>query len=187
MKAIQDTLSASEDRQRHRDDAGDPRRQERRGSVVARNAPRRSSRRAIEAMKQNRQSRRERKKLYGAMVHAMLSNGGELPTLFFLSGGPRSVQQLVCAQPIIGCRDGDQSDRRDRSEIRRLCRAGGEPGRARRARCRAIKRWSMISRACFDSDPAQHEARRDFRRAVRHLHATRSKCRQRANILGTIR
>jgi len=28
------------------------------------------------------------KELYGAMVHAMLSNGGELPTLFFLSAGP---------------------------------------------------------------------------------------------------
>jgi len=28
------------------------------------------------------------KELYGAMIHAMLSNGGELPTLFFLSAGP---------------------------------------------------------------------------------------------------
>jgi Xaa-Pro aminopeptidase len=28
------------------------------------------------------------KELYGAMIHAMLANGGELPTLFFLSAGP---------------------------------------------------------------------------------------------------
>lgn len=28
------------------------------------------------------------KEVYGAMVHAMLTNGGELPTLFFLSAGP---------------------------------------------------------------------------------------------------
>ena len=35
VKAIQETLSASEDRQRHGDDAGDSRHQERRGSVDA--------------------------------------------------------------------------------------------------------------------------------------------------------
>ncbi len=42
----------------------------------------------IEAMVENANPGVSEKELYGAMVHAMLANGGELPTLFFLSGGP---------------------------------------------------------------------------------------------------
>jgi Xaa-Pro aminopeptidase len=43
----------------------------------------------IEAMVENANPGVSEKELYGAMVHAMLANGGELPTLFFLSAGPR--------------------------------------------------------------------------------------------------
>ena len=42
----------------------------------------------IEAMVQNANPGVSEKELYGAMVHTMLTNGGELPTLFFLSAGP---------------------------------------------------------------------------------------------------
>ena len=42
----------------------------------------------IEAMVQHANPGVSEKELYGAMVHAMLANGGELPTLFFLSAGP---------------------------------------------------------------------------------------------------
>ena len=42
----------------------------------------------IEAMVANANPGVSEKELYGAMVHAMLANGGELPTLFFLSAGP---------------------------------------------------------------------------------------------------
>src|SRR4030095_9109119 len=42
----------------------------------------------IEAMVENADPGVSEKELYGAMVHAMLANGGELPTLFFLSAGP---------------------------------------------------------------------------------------------------
>ncbi len=42
----------------------------------------------IEAMVDSAQPGVSEKELYGAMVHAMLANGGELPTLFFLSAGP---------------------------------------------------------------------------------------------------
>ena len=42
----------------------------------------------IEAMVENANPGVSEKELYGAMVHAMLANGGELPTLFFLSAGP---------------------------------------------------------------------------------------------------
>jgi Xaa-Pro dipeptidase len=42
----------------------------------------------IEAMVQTAAPGIREKELYGAMVHAMLANGGELPTLFFLSAGP---------------------------------------------------------------------------------------------------
>src|SRR5438132_13076533 len=42
----------------------------------------------IEAMVENANPGVSEKELYGAMVHAMLANGGELPTLLFLSGGP---------------------------------------------------------------------------------------------------
>jgi Xaa-Pro dipeptidase len=42
----------------------------------------------IEAMVENVNPGVSEKELYGAMVHAMLANGGELPTLFFLSAGP---------------------------------------------------------------------------------------------------
>jgi Xaa-Pro dipeptidase len=42
----------------------------------------------IEAMIENANPGVSEKELYGAMVHAMLANGGELPTLFFLSAGP---------------------------------------------------------------------------------------------------
>jgi Xaa-Pro dipeptidase len=42
----------------------------------------------IEAMVENAHPGVSEKELYGAMVHAMLANGGELPTLFFLSAGP---------------------------------------------------------------------------------------------------
>jgi len=42
----------------------------------------------IETMVQTARPGVSEKELYGAMVHAMLSNGGELPTLFFLSAGP---------------------------------------------------------------------------------------------------
>lgn len=42
----------------------------------------------IEAMVQNANPGISEKELYGAMVHAMLANDGELPTLFFLSAGP---------------------------------------------------------------------------------------------------
>jgi Xaa-Pro dipeptidase len=42
----------------------------------------------IEAMVESANPGVSEKELYGAMVHAMLANGGELPTLFFLSAGP---------------------------------------------------------------------------------------------------
>jgi Xaa-Pro dipeptidase len=42
----------------------------------------------IEAMVENANPGVSEKELYGVMVHAMLANGGELPTLFFLSAGP---------------------------------------------------------------------------------------------------
>src|SRR5919106_22786 len=42
----------------------------------------------IETMVQTARPGVSEKELYGAMVNAMLSNGGELPTLFFLSAGP---------------------------------------------------------------------------------------------------
>ena len=42
----------------------------------------------IGAMIENANPGVSEKELYGAMVHAMLANGGELPTLFFLSAGP---------------------------------------------------------------------------------------------------
>jgi Xaa-Pro dipeptidase len=42
----------------------------------------------IDAMVENANPGVSEKELYGAMVHAMLANGGELPTLFFLSAGP---------------------------------------------------------------------------------------------------
>ena len=42
----------------------------------------------IEAMVENANPGVSEKELYGAMLHAMLANGGELPTLFFLSAGP---------------------------------------------------------------------------------------------------
>ena len=42
----------------------------------------------IEAMVEHANPGVSEKELYGAMVHAMLVNGGELPTLFFLSAGP---------------------------------------------------------------------------------------------------
>lgn len=42
----------------------------------------------IEAMVENAAPGVSERELYGAMVHAMLANGGELPTLFFLSAGP---------------------------------------------------------------------------------------------------
>src|ERR687891_1439557 len=42
----------------------------------------------IEAMIENANPGVSEKELYGAMVHVMLANGGELPTLFFLSAGP---------------------------------------------------------------------------------------------------
>jgi Xaa-Pro dipeptidase len=42
----------------------------------------------IEAMVEHANPGVSEKELYGAMVHAMLANGGELPTLFFLSAGP---------------------------------------------------------------------------------------------------
>jgi Xaa-Pro aminopeptidase len=42
----------------------------------------------IEAMVENARPGVSERELYGAMVHAMLANGGELPTLFFLSAGP---------------------------------------------------------------------------------------------------
>ena len=42
----------------------------------------------IDAMIDNANPGVSEKELYGAMVHAMLANGGELPTLFFLSAGP---------------------------------------------------------------------------------------------------
>jgi Xaa-Pro aminopeptidase len=43
---------------------------------------------AIEALAQTARPGVTEKELYGTMLHAMLSNGGELPTLFFLSAGP---------------------------------------------------------------------------------------------------
>lgn len=43
----------------------------------------------IETMVQTAMPGVSEKELYGAMVNAMLANGGELPTLFFLSAGPR--------------------------------------------------------------------------------------------------
>ena len=42
----------------------------------------------IEAMVEHANPGVSEKELYGAMVHAMLAKGGELPTLFFLSAGP---------------------------------------------------------------------------------------------------
>ena len=42
----------------------------------------------IEAMVENANPGVSEKELYGAMVQTMLANGGELPTLFFLSAGP---------------------------------------------------------------------------------------------------
>jgi Xaa-Pro aminopeptidase len=42
----------------------------------------------IEAMVEHANPGVSEKELYGAMVHTMLANGGELPTLFFLSAGP---------------------------------------------------------------------------------------------------
>jgi Xaa-Pro aminopeptidase len=43
---------------------------------------------AIETMAQTARPGVSEKELYGTMVHTMLANGGELPTLFFLSAGP---------------------------------------------------------------------------------------------------
>jgi Xaa-Pro dipeptidase len=43
---------------------------------------------AIEAMVQTANPGVSEKELYATVLHAMLSNGGELPTLFFLSAGP---------------------------------------------------------------------------------------------------
>jgi Xaa-Pro aminopeptidase len=42
----------------------------------------------IETMAQTARPGVSEKELYGTMVHTMLANGGELPTLFFLSAGP---------------------------------------------------------------------------------------------------
>jgi Xaa-Pro aminopeptidase len=42
----------------------------------------------IDTMVQKAEPGVSEKELYGAMVNTMLSNGGELPTLFFLSAGP---------------------------------------------------------------------------------------------------
>jgi Xaa-Pro aminopeptidase len=43
---------------------------------------------AIDALRQTARPGVTEKEVYGTMIHAMLSNGGELPTLFFLSAGP---------------------------------------------------------------------------------------------------
>lgn len=43
---------------------------------------------AIETMRQTAKPGVSEKEVYASMLHTMLSNGGELPTLFFLSAGP---------------------------------------------------------------------------------------------------
>ncbi|MBM4262298.1 MAG: aminopeptidase P family protein [Deltaproteobacteria bacterium] len=43
---------------------------------------------AIDTMKQTAKPGVSEKEVYASMLHTMLSNGGELPTLFFLSAGP---------------------------------------------------------------------------------------------------
>ena len=46
----------------------------------------------IETMKENIRPGITEKELYAAMIHSMLTNGGELPTLFFLGTGPDVAQ-----------------------------------------------------------------------------------------------
>ena len=88
VKAIQETFPAGEYRQRHRDDAGDSRHQELRGSVDFLERSAAIIEKAIDAMKQTAKPGVSEKEVYATMLHAMLSNGGELPTLFFFSAGP---------------------------------------------------------------------------------------------------
>ena len=103
----------------------------------------------IETMVENANPGVSEKELYGAMVNAMLANGGELPTLFFLSAGPRlSNSSFVPTDYRI------QKDDRIIDEIE--AKYGGY---AAQAVCPVVigtqddayQKMIDISRACFDA------------------------------------
>ncbi len=135
----------------------------------------------IEAMVENANPGVSEKELYGAMVHAMLANGGELPTLFFLSAGPGHQQQLVCADRLSHSKR-RPADRRDRSEIRRLRRPSRVSGGARTAGRRISKDDRYLSRL-LRRNSRRMKPGVTFGCAVRRLHANRRASRARENIL----
>ena len=87
----------------------------------------------IDAMIENAKPGVSEKELYGAMVHAMLANGGELPTLFFLSAGPDIINSSFVPTDY-RIQKNDHLDQRDRSQIRRLCGSSCCAGGDRRSR-----------------------------------------------------
>src|SRR5438034_2595748 len=103
----------------------------------------------IEAMVENANPGVSERELYGAMVHAMLANGGELPTLFFLSAGPDiSNSSFVPTDYVI--QNGDRIINEIEAKYAGYAAQAVSPvviGKANQDYEEMIK----VSRACFDS------------------------------------
>ena len=83
---------------------------------------------AIEAMKQTAKPGVSEKEVYATMLHAMLSNGGELPTLFFLSAGPNLFNSsFVPTDYVIQERRSDLSVRSKPSMVAMRLRRSARP------------------------------------------------------------
>ena len=104
---------------------------------------------AIETLKQTAKPGVSEKEVYASMLHTMLSNGGELPTLFFLSAGPSLFNSSFVPTDYI-IQAGDQIV--DEIEAK-------YGGYAAQAVCPAVvgksnpayEKMVEVSRACFDA------------------------------------
>ncbi|HYA29364.1 MAG TPA: Xaa-Pro peptidase family protein [Acidobacteriota bacterium] len=104
---------------------------------------------AIETLKHTAKPGVSEKEVYASMLHTMLSNGGELPTLFFLSAGPNLFNSSFVPTDYI-IQAGDQIV--DEIEAK-------YGGYAAQAVCPAVvgkpnpafKTMVEVSRACFDA------------------------------------
>ena len=124
----------------------------------------------IDAMKQNAKPGVSEKELYGAMLHAMLSNGGELPTLFFSAPGPG-----ICNSSFVPDRLRIQNGDHLVGEIE--AKYGGYAAQAVSPAVvgepdEEYQTMIDVSRACFDAILLNMKPGVTFGTAVRYLHAT---------------
>lgn len=104
---------------------------------------------AIDTMRQTAKPGVSEKEVYASMLHTMLSNGGELPTLFFLSAGPNLYNSSFVPTDYV-IQNGDNLIGEIEAKYAGYAAQAVHPAVVGKANP-AYQEMINISRACFDA------------------------------------